>query len=106
MGCLVEMIAEVFVEGFFELIGYCYIRLMTLIIPDKQITEKTKNRLKRCIKVFAAILGIALIVGLIFLIQDDLVIKNIGKYMILISLSIIGLQIFLGMIVKIITRVR
>ena len=75
MGCLLELFFEIFFEGIFELIVYCYIKLMT-------------------------ILGIVLVIGLIFLIQDDPFIKNIGKYMTYIPLAIIALQAALGIITK------
>lgn len=96
MGCLIEL----FFEIFFELILYCYIKLMSLIVPDKVFTEQTKNKLKVAVTTVSAILGIILIIGIILLIQDDPSIKNIGKYMTYITLSIIGIQILLGIIVK------
>lgn len=70
---------------------------MTLIVPDKRITDHAKRIIKNTV---AAILGIVLVIGLIFLIQDDPFIKNIGKYMTYIPLAIIALQAALGIITK------
>lgn len=106
MGCLLELFFEIFVEGIFELIGYCYIKLMTLIIPDKTITDRTKKRIKNVVTTVAAVLGIILVIGLVFLIQDDPFIKNIGKYMTYIPLAIIALQVVLGIIMKTISHFR
>ena len=100
MGCLLELFFEIFFEGIFELIVYCYIKLMTLIVPDKRITDHAKRIIKNTVTTVAAILGIVLVIGLIFLIQDDPFIKNIGKYMTYIPLAIIALQAALGIITK------
>ena len=100
MGCLLELFFEIFFEGIFELIVYCYIKLMTLIVPDKRITDHAKRIIKNTVTTVAAILGIVLVIGLIFLIQDDPFIMNIGKYMTYISLAIIALQAALGIITK------
>lgn len=73
---------------------------MTLIVPDKRITDHAKRIIKNTVTTVAAILGIVLVIGLIFLIQDDPFIKNIGKYMTYIPLAIIALQAALGIITK------
>lgn len=100
MSCLIEFFGELF----FELITYCYIKLMQLIVPDKVISEKTKKTIKDTVTTIAALLFITLIIGVILLLQDDPAIKIIGKYMTFIPLSIIVLQIIAGLIIKIITN--
>ena len=102
MGCLLELFFEIFVEGIFELIGYCYIKLMQLIVPDKKVSEKTKKTIRNIATKFAALLAIVLIIGFILLIQDDPFINNIGKYMTYISLAIMALQVLIGISVKIV----
>ena len=106
MGCLLELFFEIFVEGIFELIGYCYIKLMQFIVPDKKVSEKTKKTIRNIATTFAVLLAIVLIIGFILLVQEDLFVKNIGKYMTYIPLSIIVLQILLGIIVKIVDRFK
>ena len=50
MGCLFELFFEIVVEGIFELIVYCYIKLMTLIVPNnKMITERSKKIIKNTV---------------------------------------------------------
>lgn len=53
MGCLLELFFEIFVEGIFELIGYCYIKLMQLIVPNKKVSEKTKRTIRNIATTFA-----------------------------------------------------
>lgn len=106
MGCLVELFFEIFVEVTVELIGYCYIKLMCLIVPNKIVSAHTKRIIKNIVITVAALLGVILIIGLIFLIQEDLFVKKIGKYMTYIPLSIMVLQIVLGVIVKIFNRFK
>ena len=106
MGCLLELFFEIFVEGIFELIGYCYIKLMKLIVPDKKVSEKTKKTIRNIATTFAVLLAVVLIIGFILLVQEDLFVKNIGKYMTYIPLSIMVLQILLGIIVKIVDRFK
>lgn len=100
MGCLLELIFEVFLEG----IIHCYIKLMQLIVPDKILSEKVQKSVKKVVTTIAALLAVALVIGLIFLAQEDTFIKNIGKYTTYISLAIIVLQILLGILVQIISK--
>ena len=58
MGCLLELIFEIFVGGMFELIGHCYIKLMQLIIPNKTVSEKAKRTIKNIATTFAALLAV------------------------------------------------
>lgn len=106
MGCLLEFLFEFVLEGVIELLGYGYIKLMTLIVPDKAITEKTKKKIKTAVTAVAADLVVVLIIGLTFLIQSDPVIKIIGKYMTFIPLGIMAVQIILGIIVQIVSRLK
>ena len=106
MGCLFELFFEIIFEGIIELIGYCYIKLMQLIVPNKTVSEKTRGIIKYTVTTIAALLGIVLIIGLILLIQDDPVIKNVGKYMTYIPLTIIALQILLGIFGRILSHLK
>ncbi|MBQ9964285.1 MAG: hypothetical protein IJP14_04110 [Clostridia bacterium] len=106
MGCLLELFFEIFVEGIFELIGYCYLKLMQLIVPDKVLSEKAKKIAKRAATVIAALLFIILIIGMILYVQEDPAVKTVGNYMTYIPLSLIGLQIVLGIIVRIISHFK
>ena len=105
-GCLFEFIFEILVEVIIELIGLCYISLMQLIVPHKTINENIKRVIKIVATTIAAILGVVLIIGLIFLIQEDAFFNRIGKYMTYIALMLIALQIALGLLAKVIRHFR
>ena len=102
MGCLLELFFEIFLEGLFELIWHCYIKLMQLIVPDKIVSEKAEKNIKKIVTTFAALLIIVLIIGFILLIQEYSFVKNIGRYMTYIPLTIICLQVLIGILIKII----
>ena len=106
MGCLLELFFEIFVEGLFELIGHCYIKLMQLIVPDKTVSDKARRTIKNIATTFAVLLAIVLIIGVVFLIQEDPLIKNIGKYMTYIPLTIMALQVLVGILIKIIGHIK
>lgn len=106
MGCLFELFFEILVEGILELIGYCYIKLMTLIVPGKRISDGIKERIKAIVTVAAAVLGIVLIVGLLLFLQEDPDIKNIGRYMTWIPLAIMAFQIVSGIVIQMIGLFR
>lgn len=36
MGCLIELFFDVFVEGFVELISYCYMKAVMRLCPKKE----------------------------------------------------------------------
>ncbi len=102
MGCVLELLFEITVEGMLELIGHIYIKLMQWIVPNKTVSDKTKKYLKKVVTTVAALLAIVLIIGLIFLVQEDALLKTIGQYMTYIPLSIIVLQVLLGIVLKVI----
>ena len=104
MGCLVELFFELFAEGLFELMAYCYFKLMQLIVPEKVISEKTKTCMKKIAAVIAGILLFALLIGLVLLSETHPQTKTVGKYMTCISLAIMALQLILGIVLKVCKR--
>ena len=100
MGCLFELIFEVIFEFFID----CYIKLMQLIIPDNIMSERTKEIIKNTVTTIALLLVVVLITGIVLILPDDPSIKIIGKYMTYIPLTIIVLQIILGITVRIVSR--
>lgn len=102
MGCLFELFFEIIFELIIELIGTCYIKLMQLVVPNKTFSEKAIRVIRYTITTIAALLGITLIIGLILLVQADPFIKVVGKYMTYISLTIMVVQIVLGIVVKVV----
>ena len=102
MGCLVELIFEVI----FQMIFDCYIELMQLIVPDNIVSEKTKKIIKNTVTTIASLSMAFLIIGLVLILPDDPSIKIVGKYMTFIPLTIIVLQILLGIVVRIVKRFK
>lgn len=106
MGCLLEFFVELLGELFFELVGHCYIKLMQLIVPQKSISEKTKKVIKNSVSAIAGVLAFVLIIGIILFLQAEPTVKTVGRYMTFIPLSIMALQIILGIVVRIIEHFR
>ena len=106
MGCLIELFFEIFVEVIIELFGYCYIKLMQLIVPNKTASEKVKRIIKGIATTIAALLVVFLIIGLVLLVQDDPFVKTIGSYMTYIPLAMMVLQIAAGIVLKIINHFK
>lgn len=108
MGCLFEILFEIFgtiiIEGTIELVFYCYIKLIQLIVPKKTISEKNKAVIKNTVITVTVILMLSLFIGLLCLIQSNPVIKNVGKYMTYIPLIIIVFQITFGIVIKVINH--
>ena len=100
------MVLEIFVEGIIELFGYCYIKLMQLIVPNKTVSEKAKRIIKGIATTIAALLVVFIIIGLVLLVQDDPFVKTVGRYMIYIPLTMIILQIAAGIVVKIVNHFK
>ncbi len=106
MGCLLEFLFEIIFEGVFEVIVYAYMKLMTLIVPEKKITDQTSTKIKNIVITVSVLLGIILVVGVILLLPPDPAINTIGKYMTFIPLTVIGIQVILGIVMKIIGRTK
>jgi heme A synthase len=77
---------------------------MLLIVPEKNVSVRARKIIKKAVLVAAAILMLVVIIGFILWTQEDIWVKNVGKYMTLISLGIIVFQIILGIAVRLIER--
>ncbi len=106
MGCLLEFLFEIIFEGVFEVIVYAYMKLMALIVPEKAITDQTSTKIKNIVITVSVLLGVILVIGVILLLPPDPGINTIGKYMTFIPLTIIGIQVILGIVMKIIGRTK
>lgn len=104
MGCLIEGIFEFIFEVIGESILYGYLYLMKLILPEKFLNEKLKAVLKVIVIIFSVILLCCIFLGLIALLDEDT--KEIGRYMVYIPLAISGVQILLGIILRIVAKKR
>lgn len=106
MGCLFEFFFEVFIEGILNVVMHIYLKLSYIFIPQKEISKKTKNKIRDIITTISVFLFLSLFIGVIFLLSPDAIINIIGKYLTFIPLSIIGMQIILGIIVTVVKAVK
>lgn len=106
MGCLLEFFVEFFVEGLIELIVYLYVKIASWIVPEHKFSEKLQKRFRIGILVLFVLQVISLIVGLIILEEEDPSFALAGRYLTYIPLVMIGTQLLLGIIAKIVTVIR
>ena len=106
MGCLFEIIFEVVFEAVVEGVGMLYVKLMTLFIPEHEFSPLLRERIKKGVTAFAAILLLIAFLGLILFMQQSSVAKTIGAYMLFLSLGVIGAQIVAGIVYRIVKAVK
>lgn len=107
MGCLIEGIFGILIEGVLSLVISLYLKVAHIIVPDKEITEKTKTQIKNIITVISLVLILNLFVGVCFLMPPgSTIFKTIGKVMVSVSVWVIGLQIITGIALMIIRLLR
>ena len=92
----------------FELIGDAildmWFTVMQLIVPEKLLSKRARSILKVIVGVFSCLLLITMVLGLFAIISDDVYTKQIGKYMLFVSLGISAVQISFGIIVRIVSK--
>ena len=93
------MIFDIFLEGSMELTAWCYIKIIRLIFPEKMISERTRNTIKMVTGIIGMLCFLAILVGLIMLLQDGAMTRTAGKYTVLIALTLLLLPMVLGAIV-------
>lgn len=98
MGCLFELILQLFIEGTVELLMSVYLKLSSALIPDAVQSEKNKTKIKNTITTISVFEVLFLFLGIIFLLPNDPTFDIIGKFMTFIPLSIIVLQLIIGII--------
>ena len=101
MGCLIELLGELFIEIVLGGLFHIYSGLMSLIVPDSMQSQKLKKRIENTIKAACAILLLILVIGVILMLCDIPSAEHIGKWMVYPVLMISALQIILGIIVRI-----
>ena len=106
MGCLFEIFFEILIEGILSLVMSVYLKAACILVPNKEVTEKEKNRIENVIKTVSAILVLILFIGAVLLLPGDESFNTAGKYMTFIPLSIIGLQILLSVSVLIVRAIK
>jgi hypothetical protein len=102
MGCLFEIIFELVFEVIVEGVFMLYVKLMTLFIPEHQFSPLLRERIKKGVTAFAAILLLIAFIGVILFIQPPSVIKTIGAFMMFIPIGVIAAQIVAGIVYRIV----
>lgn len=98
MGCLIEFILQLFIEGTVGLFMSVYLKLSSSLIPNSVQSKKVETKIKNTITTISAFEVLFLFLGILFLLPDDLTFNIIGKFMTFIPLSIITLQLIIGII--------
>ena len=106
MGCLFEIFFEILIEGILSLVMSVYLKVAYILVPNKEVTEKEKDRVKNIITTVSAILVLILFIVVILLLSGEESFSTFGKYMTFIPLSVIGLQIILSVVVLIVRAVK
>lgn len=96
MGCL-GLLLELIVDLPFFILE----ELMLMVLPEKKLGTVAHFILELLIGAFSACLLIAIIVGIVFQFLDSEKLSYVGKFLIFIPLSVIVLQITIGIILKI-----
>ena len=107
MGCLMEILFEVLLEGVLELVMYLYTKLVSIFIPEKVISEKTRKVVKVVAVVFCTIMICCLVCGIfLFLAPENSTEHTVGAYMTFIPLTVLGIQIVLGIALLVIKAIK
>jgi hypothetical protein len=106
MGCLIEILFDVLLEGCMAVTAHCYLKLFQLIFPRLAVSERTRDVIKCVTGIIGLCLELALIIGIIMVFQSGSVTKTVGKYTVLISVVLLLLPIASGILAWIIRRCR
>ncbi len=98
MGCLLDF----FVEVILEIILYGIWWILTLIVPKKYVSPRFEKNARKIVAVVTALLIVSLFVGIILFSMEI----TFGKTLMIISASLILLQVLLGIIQKIIVFIK
>ena len=103
MGCLIEILGEIFFEAFFHWFASVYLKLAHVLVPGKRISQKTEARIENTAAVIFALLLLTLLFGLVFCFagsaESNPTLHTVGLYMTFIPLGILCFQILLGLFV-------
>ena len=106
MGCLFEILIELFINGILELVMFIYLKLASLFVPNKVVSPKTKNKIQNIVTTISLLLTLTLFIGLVFLLPDEPLFRTIGRYMTFIPLTILGVQVLLGVVIVVVKAIR
>ena len=106
MGCLFELIFELVFEIIVELVLTVYIKLMCLFVPEHQFDKKLRKKIKNGVTTFAVLLFLCSFIGIFLFLQPPSITKTVGAYMLFVPLGVMGAQILMGIIYRIINAIK
>ena len=106
MGCLFELISEVFFELFLEVTVHCFKKIAFFLIPEHTLTQKAINRAESIIKFICALLLVVMIVGIVLLCCVDPDLKFAGLLLTLIPFGIFFVIFCAGLIARSVKKNR
>ena len=106
MGCLFELIFELVFGIIVELVITVYIKLMSLFVPEHHFDEKLREKIKNGVTIFAVLLFLCSFIGFFLFLQPPSITKTVGTYMLFVPLGIMGFQILLGIVCRIISAIK
>ena len=106
MGYLFEFLFELVFEITAELVLAIYIKLMTWAVPEHKFDERLREKIKKGVTVFAALLFLSSLIGFFLFLQPPSITKTVGAYMLFIPLGIMGVQIILGIVCQIVNTIK
>lgn len=83
---------EFFIDGIVE----SWLWLMTRIVPEKRLSQKAATVLKIIATGFSVLLLLTAVIGILAVLSDDPLTKNVGRYLIMIPLLLSATQILVG----------
>ncbi len=103
---MLDLIFEILFELIAEAVLWFFFKVMSLIVPEKKINSKAKERIKSAIIVFSLICLLSIFAGAILKAEGDIVSKTVSDLVLYIPLGICGVQIALGIILKVIKVIK
>lgn len=96
MGCLLEFVADIILEK----VACAYIELMSLIVPEHKLSHKAERTIRVAVFGFTLILFLAMVSGIVLILQPNQNLKIAGYYLTFIPLAITVIQTVTGVIVR------
>ena len=106
MGCLFEFLFELVFEVILELVVGLYLKLMLMVVPRHTFNACTRKKVKTVVTVIAVLAMASLIIGLLLWASGQPFVQSVGRYMTFVPLSIMGVHLVLGIVVRIVSRVK
>ncbi|MBR7142126.1 MAG: hypothetical protein IKD06_01155 [Clostridia bacterium] len=106
MSFLLEMLFEIVFEIVVEVILNLYIKLMSLLIPEHRFSSKLRQRVKKGVTAFAALLLLCAFVGFFLFLEPPSATKTVGAYLLFVPLGIMGVQIAAGIVCRLVRAVK